>query len=126
MKIVNFSGGIGNQMFQYALLVALRETFHDETLMDTSYYGLKEMHNGFELARVFNITAKEATAEQINKLSHYFPSYKLARFYWKFLPKRRLLRKRSLLKARRKLRSNTRSLLSLESRSIFGFGRLSF
>lgn len=89
MKIVNFSGGIGNQMFQYALLVALRETFHDETLMDTSYYGLKEMHNGFELARVFNITAKEATAEQINKLSHYFPSYKLARFYWKFLPKRK-------------------------------------
>ena len=62
MKIVRIIGGLGNQMFQYALLVALRETFHEEVLMDVGTFDSYRLHNGFELERVFNITARRAAA----------------------------------------------------------------
>lgn len=32
MKIVNILGGLGNQMFQYALYLALREKFKNEVV----------------------------------------------------------------------------------------------
>ena len=68
MKIVNFSGGLGNQMFQYAFLIAVRETFNKEVLMDTSLFKGRDFHNGFELTKLFNITAKEAGKKDIKKL----------------------------------------------------------
>lgn len=53
-RIIIFTGGIGNQMFQYALLLALRKRgFHVQA--DISYYDFFQMHNGFELERVFGI-----------------------------------------------------------------------
>ena len=37
MKIVKILGGLGNQMFQYALYLALKKHFHDEKIkIDTS------------------------------------------------------------------------------------------
>lgn len=47
-------GGLGNQMFEYAFLLALRNQGHD-VVLDTSYYGFLHMHNGYELDRVFGI-----------------------------------------------------------------------
>ena len=38
MKIINISGGLGNQMFQYAFLLAMREATGDDCLMDASKY----------------------------------------------------------------------------------------
>lgn len=39
MKIVKILGGLGNQMFQYALYLALKKHFHDEKIMiDTSCF----------------------------------------------------------------------------------------
>lgn len=86
MKIVKFYGGLGNQMFQYALLLALREATGEEVLMDTSLYGTYNLHNGFELASVFNLTAQEATREQIKALSWYTPDYRLYRARHYLLP----------------------------------------
>jgi len=54
MKNVIFAGGLGNQMFEYALVLALRNRgFHIQ--IDTSYYDFFQMHNGYELERVFGI-----------------------------------------------------------------------
>lgn len=48
------TGGLGNQMFEYAFLLALRNKGH-KVEMDTSYYDYIKMHNGYELERVFNV-----------------------------------------------------------------------
>lgn len=53
-KQIIFRGGLGNQMFQYALLLALRKKGHN-IKCNISIYGLLKMHNGFELSRVFGI-----------------------------------------------------------------------
>lgn len=88
MKLVKFYGGLGNQMFQYAFLVALREKWHEEVLMDTSLYKTYGLHNGFELDKVFNITAGKATKQQTKKISFYTTNYRLSRIYhYFFIPK---------------------------------------
>lgn len=53
MKIM-LSGGLGNQMFQYALYFTFRNR-GIELELDGSLYGLKKMHNGIELEKCFGI-----------------------------------------------------------------------
>lgn len=53
MRII-FSGGLGNQMFQYALYLALKEKGRN-VKMNTSLYSQVEMHNGYELDRCFDV-----------------------------------------------------------------------
>lgn len=53
MKII-ISGGLGNQMFQYALYLALKESGR-KVKLDTSLYSFVEMHNGYELERCFHV-----------------------------------------------------------------------
>ena len=89
MKIVEFYGGLGNQLFQYAMLVAQRETTGDEVRMDTSLYATYNLHNGFELEKDFNITACKATKNQIKKLSWYTENYVLYRTLHYLMPERR-------------------------------------
>ena len=48
------NGGLGNQMFQYALYLALKEKGHSVKL-DISLYDFVDMHNGYELGRVFGV-----------------------------------------------------------------------
>lgn len=48
------SGGLGNQMFQYALYLALKAKGRNVKL-DTSLYFYVKMHNGYELVRCFGI-----------------------------------------------------------------------
>ncbi|TKX30148.1 hypothetical protein CQA38_00460 [Campylobacter sp. MIT 12-5580] len=38
MNIVKIQGGLGNQFFQYAFARALKEKFHDEVLLDISWF----------------------------------------------------------------------------------------
>ena len=89
MKVVRFYGGLGNQMFQYAMLTALKEKWGEEVLMDTHLYASYGLHNGFELTDVFAVSAKAATKEQIAKLSLYTECYKFSRFYHHCLPSRK-------------------------------------
>lgn len=55
MKIVNIIGGLGNQMFQYALAKSLETKFGDAVLVDTSLFDTYNVHNGLEIERVFNL-----------------------------------------------------------------------
>ena len=48
------SGGLGNQMFQYALYLALKEKGRN-VMLDCSLYSIVKMHNGYELEKCFGI-----------------------------------------------------------------------
>lgn len=88
MKIVHIIGGLGNQMFQYALLIALREHFKQIVLADISSFKGYGLHNGFELPRVFGITPTIATKQDLKKLTYYSSSYNMQRIMRHILPKR--------------------------------------
>lgn len=74
---VIITGGLGNQMFQYAFALALRHRGFDVKL-DISLYNMVKMHNGCELFTIFDIDEKP-----INKKGlHVF----FLRFLLKFQP----------------------------------------
>lgn len=54
MKIVQFLGGLGNQMFQYAFYLALKRHFKN-VKADISEFAGYTLHNGFELKEAFGI-----------------------------------------------------------------------
>lgn len=57
MKSIIVSGGLGNQMFLYALYVAMQfKGIHAK--LDISLYNYVKMHNGYELGRIFNCPTK--------------------------------------------------------------------
>lgn len=53
-----FSGGLGNQMFQYALYKTLKKE-RDKIYIDISLYSIVQMHNGYELQKIFGIRPSE-------------------------------------------------------------------
>lgn len=55
--IVRITGGIGNQMFQYALKMQFDRTLKSSNEIDTHFYQQKNIHNGYELNKVFGIDA---------------------------------------------------------------------
>lgn len=57
--IVRITGGIGNQMFQYALKLKLDEVSKVENQIDIRFYQNSNIHNGYELKKVFGINAAE-------------------------------------------------------------------
>lgn len=67
MIIVRFIGGLGNQMFQYCFYKHLESLGH-EVKADISDFEDYELHNGFELERVFEIVLDKATKSEIAKL----------------------------------------------------------
>lgn len=64
MIIANIVGGLGNQMFQYAAGLALANAKKTDLTLDLSDFESYQLHNGFELSRVFNISASSATPAQ--------------------------------------------------------------
>jgi hypothetical protein len=54
MMVVKFWGGLGNQMFEYAFMLRLKKTYPDVRIM--GYIPSIQVHNGFELDRVFNLS----------------------------------------------------------------------
>nr|WP_321404905.1 alpha-1,2-fucosyltransferase [uncultured Desulfobacter sp.] len=66
--IVKITGGLGNQMFQYAcgLVTAIRSGA--DLRLDIRGYTECEMHNGFELTTLFDIDTPSATTSEIRCL----------------------------------------------------------
>lgn len=98
MKIVNIIGGLGNQMFQYAFALSLKDKFpHEEILIDKSHfhylftnkYKGTNLHNGYEIDKIFpNASLKTATALQLMRVTWFMPNYLLSRIVRRYFPKR--------------------------------------
>ncbi len=94
MRIVKISGGLGNQMFQYAFSLSLKNAGNTEVQLDlgtyrdkSNYNGIDLVHNGFELKELFNINFKEATIKDVVRLS-YQPTNLLNRVLRKYFTKK--------------------------------------
>jgi len=68
MNIVQIHSGLGNQMFQYAFLLALRHR-NPDSKADTSVYRYRPSHNGYELNHVFGINETLATPQECHRLA---------------------------------------------------------
>ena len=79
MKIVNIFGGLGNQMFQYALIEALKSKYGEVVLADIHYFKDCVPHNGYELETIFPVKLQYASAKDVKRLAFYEPNYKLHR-----------------------------------------------
>jgi hypothetical protein len=55
MIITALSGGLGNQMFQYALGYSAALRLRTDLWLDLTWYQKNSLHNGFELDKVFGI-----------------------------------------------------------------------
>lgn len=82
MIITKVVGGLGNQMFQYAMVRAASIKFDTEFKLDVSSYKRHSSHNGYELDKIFDIPADIASKQDIinlicdkkkNKLAKYLP-----------------------------------------------------
>ena len=87
MKIVRIQGGLGNQMFQYAFARSLAAKVDDEVYIDSSAAAGEDVHNGYELGRVFGVGLPEAPAGAAARLG-IPPSSLVNRFRRKYLTKR--------------------------------------
>lgn len=92
MKIVKILGGLGNQMFQYALYLSLKEQFPDEQVMiDTSCFTAYPLHNGFEVGKIFTLTPAIASWKDILKVAYPYPNYRFWQIGKYILPKRKTM-----------------------------------
>lgn len=88
MRIVEFLGGLGNQMFQYVLFLKLQKLYKDDVKMDIDYYIKADCHNGFELDKIFNIqrnfsNSKEAYYAGKNNVKAFSKNF-ILRLYYKW------------------------------------------
>jgi len=68
MIISNLIGGLGNQMFQYAMGRALSQRLGSEMRVATDMFDGYSLHNGYELERVFGIEIAQANPSELTSL----------------------------------------------------------
>lgn len=94
MIIIQVEGGLGNQMFQYALYVFFANR-NINTKADISKFKDYKLHNGYELERIFNIKTVYAGKKEravVKALSKFLrllrshPYKEKQRMQWKFQP----------------------------------------
>lgn len=87
MKIVQIIGGLGNQMFQYSLALALRKRYGIEVAIDTSFFRGYPLHNHYEIDQVFQATLPIASKQEVRKAFRPLVGhYNLCRIYKHCLP----------------------------------------
>jgi len=94
MRIVKVIGGLGNQMFQFALYKALQQQFPEErVLIDLHCFSGYDKHRGFELPTVFGIDYEAATLCETARLAYPYPNFQLWRIGSRLLPTRKTMLK---------------------------------
>jgi hypothetical protein len=66
MKIVKILGGLGNQMFQYALYLSIKEEFYSESVkVDCSYFNGYNIHGKYNISQIFDINLPQASFKEL-------------------------------------------------------------
>lgn len=92
MRIVKLLGGLGNQMFQFALYEALRRQHPDErVLVDLRCFKGYHKHRGFELDKVFGVKAEKASWTEVAKIAYPYPNFQCWRIGSRLLPPRKTM-----------------------------------
>lgn len=90
MKIVNLTGGLGNQMFEYAFFLRLQQEHPSEEIkVCTRSYKGYGLHNGLELENIFKINLNEVSTLDLLRLSYPFFNYATWQVIRHILPKRK-------------------------------------
>ena len=55
---IKLSGGLGNQMFQFAMGYSIARKYNVELSLDLKRFTRRQDHNGFELQKVFDVYTK--------------------------------------------------------------------
>lgn len=66
MVISHLIGGLGNQMFQYAAARAFSIKLGVQLRLDISSFANYQLHQGFELQRIFNCSSEVASKENLH------------------------------------------------------------
>lgn len=61
MKIIKCLGGLGNQMFQYAFFLALKQKYKNVKI-DVTEFRKYKLHNGLEIERIFKLPIRKSTS----------------------------------------------------------------
>ena len=69
MVIVGLSGGLGNQMFQYALYYKFK-SLHKEVALDTSFFRSKQKLREIEIG-IFPLKYREISDEEADEIRGY-------------------------------------------------------
>jgi hypothetical protein len=94
MRIVKVLGGLGNQMFQFALYKALQKQYPEErVLLDLHCFNGYHKHRGFEIDSVFGATYEKATLKEVASLAYPYPNYQWWRIGSRILPVRKTMLK---------------------------------
>lgn len=77
MKIVNILAGLGNQMFEYAMYLALKDAHPQEDInvCTRSFCGYG-LHNGLEIQQIFGVELPEDSLWELTKVAYPFFNYK--------------------------------------------------
>lgn len=86
-KIVKFIGGLGNQMFQYALYVALQR-HHPDAVVMADLHGFNGYRRKFQLAEVFGIHVRQASYGAVARVAYPYPNFQSWRIGSRLLPQR--------------------------------------
>ncbi|HIQ94242.1 TPA: alpha-1,2-fucosyltransferase [Candidatus Ventrenecus stercoripullorum] len=69
MIVIRYCGGLGNQMFQYAMQYSLTRKYPSQVIKGENFhYNIEHEHNGFELDNVFKIKIKLASKADFRKV----------------------------------------------------------
>lgn len=88
-KIVKILGGLGNQMFQYALFLRLK---HDapsvQLMLDIHSFRGYNHHHGYQLDHAFGIDAPLASVAEVSRLAYPYVHYRLWQVMSRCMPRR--------------------------------------
>ncbi|MCR5652102.1 MAG: alpha-1,2-fucosyltransferase [Lachnospiraceae bacterium] len=74
MILLQFSSGLGNQMFQYCFYRYLRSRYGNENVKaDLTWFDWHDEHQGFELKKIYGIEMERASRKEVLRVSGRIP-----------------------------------------------------
>lgn len=71
--IISVGGGLGNQMFEYAFYLMMKEKYPDMNIKLDIMHTFGFAHNGYEIEKIFGLQAEECSLDEIMMLSDIYP-----------------------------------------------------